>query len=170
MVRLKLTKESLDFEDYSNFRPIANLKFMSEIIDHERAAGVQIQNHVNDNDVDELLQSGYKRLHSTETALLKVQNNILSAIDDNKSVALLLLDMCSAFDTVDDELLLERLCKCFGFRGQVLKWFESYLQDRKQFVVIDDIKPSDVNDLHFGVLQGSVLGTICTRCTSALWV
>lgn len=159
MVRLKPTKESLDFEDYSNFRPISNLKFMSKIIDHERAAGVQVQSLVNDNDVDELLQSVYKRLHSTETALLKVQNNILSAIDDNKSFALLLLDISSAFDTVDDELLLERLCKCFGFRGKVLKWFESYLQDRKQFVVIDDIK-SDVNDLHFGVLQGSVLGRI----------
>ena len=67
--------------------------------------------------------------------------------------------MSSAFDTVNDKLLLERLCKCFGFSGQVLKWFESYLQDRKQFVVIDEIK-SDVKDLHFGFLQGSVLGPI----------
>ena len=96
-----------------------------------------MKNYVSHNDQDELLQSAYKRLNKTETALVKVQNDILGAIDDNKCVALLLLDMFSAFDTVDLKLLLDRLCNRFGFRGQVLKLFESYLQDRKQFVVID---------------------------------
>ena len=81
--------------------------------------------------------------------------------------------MSSAFDIVDDKLLLERLCKCFGFRGQVLKWFESYLQDRKQFVVSDDIK-SDVKDLYFGFLQGfacvqtSPISFCCTRATKEI--
>ena len=101
----------------------------------------------------------YKHLYSTETALLKVQNDILCVIDDNKCVALLLLDMSSAFDTVDPRLLLDRLCNRFGFRGKVLKWFESYLHNRKQFVMIDGVK-SDVKDLQFGVPQGSVLGPI----------
>ena len=55
------------------------------------------------------------------------------------------------------DFLLDRLCNRFGFRGQVLKWFESYLHNRKQFVMIDGVK-SDVKDLKFGVLQGSVLG------------
>ena len=166
MVRPKLKKESLDFEEYSNFRPISNLTFVSKII--ERAVGVQVRNHVIDNDLDELLQSAYKRLHSTETALLKVQNDILRAIDDNKCVALLLLDMSSAFDTVDHKFLLERLSNRFGFKGQVLKWFESYLQDRKQFVMIDGVK-SVVKDLHFGVPQGSVLGPIlCSLYISPL--
>ena len=58
MVRPKLKKESLDFEEYSNFRPISNLTFVSKII--ERAVGVQVRNHVVDNDLDELLQSAYK--------------------------------------------------------------------------------------------------------------
>ena len=157
MVRPKLKKESLDFEEYSNFRPISNLKFVSKII--EKAVAVQVKNYITDNDLDESLQSAYKHLHNTETALLKVQNDILCAIDDNKCVALLLLDMSSAFDTVDHRLLLDRLCNRFGFRGQVLKWFESYLHNRMQFVMIDGAK-SDVKDLQFGVPQGSVLGPI----------
>ena len=123
MVRPKLKKESLDFEEYSNFWPISNLKFVSKII--ERAVAVQGKNYITDNDLDESLQSAYKHLHSTETALLKVQNDTLCTIDGNKGVALLLLDMSSAFDTVCHRLLLDRLCSRFGFRGQVLKWFES---------------------------------------------
>ena len=67
--------------------------------------------------------------------------------------------MSSAFDTVDHRLLLDRLCNRFGFRGQVLKWFESYLLNRKQFVMIDGVK-SDVKDLQFGVPQGSFIGPI----------
>ena len=123
VVRPKLKKESLDFEEYSNFRPISNLKFVSKII--EKAVAVQVKNYITDNDLDESLQSAYTHLHSTETALLKVQNDILCTIDDNKCVALLLLDMSSAFDTVDHRLLLDRLCNRFGLRGQVLKRFES---------------------------------------------
>ena len=102
MVRPKLKKESLNFEEYSNFRPISNLKFVSKII--EKAVAVQVKNYITDNDLDESLQSAYTHLHSTETALLKVQNDILCTIDDNKCVALLLLDMSSAFDTVDHRL------------------------------------------------------------------
>ena len=157
MVRQKLKKESLDFEQYSNFAPISNLKFVSKII--ERAVAAQVKDYITDNDLDESLQSAYKRLHSTETALLIVQNDILCTIDDNKCVALLLLDMSSTFDTVDHGLLLDRLCNRFGFKGQVLKWFESYLHNRKQFVMIDGVK-SDVKNLQFRFSQGSVLGPI----------
>ena len=87
VVRPKLKKKSLDFEEYWNFRPI-NLKVVSKII--ERAVAVQGKNYITDNDLDESLQSAYKHLQSAETALLKVQKYILCtcAIDDNKCVAL----------------------------------------------------------------------------------
>ena len=110
----------------------------------------------------------YKHLYSTGTASLKVQNDILCVIDDNKCVALLLLDMSSAFDTADHRLLLDRLCNRFGFRGQVLKWFESYLHNRKQFLMIGGVK-SDVKDLQFGVPQGSVHGPILFSLYISLW-
>ena len=100
----------------------------------------------------------YMRSHKP-TSLLKVQNDILVAIDNRKCVVLLLLDMSAAFHTVDHELLLQRMFKRFGIDGQVLKWFQSYLQNRTQSVVIDGVK-SISKDLRCGVPQGSVLGPI----------
>ena len=157
MIKPKLKKDNLDPEDYPNFRPISNLKVVSKII--EKAASCQLGDYLRDNDLEESFQSAYKRFHSTETALLKVQNDILFEIDNQKCVVLLLLDMSAAFDTVDHELLLERMSKRYGVKGNALKWFRSYLQDRKQFVMIDGIK-SKVKDLRYGVPQGSVLGPI----------
>ena len=123
MVKPKLKKESLDCEEYPDFRPISNFRFVSKIT--EKAVACQLMNHLTDNNLDEPLQSAYKRFNSTETALLKVQNDILTAIDNKKCVALLLLDMSAAFDTVDHELLLERMSRRFGIKEQVLKWFLS---------------------------------------------
>ena len=133
MIKPKLKKDNLDPEDYPNFRPISNLKAVSKII--EKAASCQLGDYLRDNDLEESFQSAYKRFHSTETALLKVQNDILFEIDNQKCVVLLLLDMSAAFDTVDHD---------HGVKGNALKWFRSYLQDRKQFVMIDGIK-SKVN-------------------------
>ena len=112
-----------------------------------------------DNNLEEPFQSPYKRYHSTETALLKVQNDILMAIDPKKCVALLLLDTYAAFDTVDHEILFERMSKRFEIKDQVLQWFQSYLQNRTQTVTIDSVK-SISKDLNWGVPQGSVLGPV----------
>ena len=106
-----------------------------------------------------LFSQPYKCFHSTETALLKVQNDILREKDNQKCVVLLLLDMSAAFDTVDHELLVERMSKRHGVKGNALKWFRSYIQDRKQFVMIDGIK-SKVKELRYSVPQASVLGPI----------
>ena len=106
-----------------------------------------------------MYQSAFKVLHSTETALLKVQNDILRAVDDNKSVILLLLDLSAAFDTVDHLILLSRLSHRFGIKGNALAWFDSYLKSRKQFVQIEDCQSSQ-RCLAHGVPQGSVLGPL----------
>ena len=91
--------------------------------------------------------------------VLKVQNDILRAVDDNKSVILLLLDLSSAFDTVDHLILLSRLSHRFGIKGNALAWFDSYLKSRKQFVQIEDCQSSQ-RCLAHGVPQGSVLGPL----------
>ena len=62
----------------------------------------------------------YKCFHSTETALLEVQNDILCEIDSQKCVVLLLLDMSAAFDTVDHELLLERMVPILYLRSEAV--------------------------------------------------
>ena len=84
--------------------------------------------------LDVMYQSAFKVLHSTETALLKVQNDILRAVDDKKSVILLLLDLSAAFDTVDHLILLSRLSNRFVIKGNALAWFDSYLKSRKQYL------------------------------------
>ena len=78
--------------------------------------------------------------HSTEIALVRVQNDILYVIDSNYSVIPLLLDLSAAFDTVYHSILLERLSDRFGVNGTVLTWFESYLKSRKYYVQVERSK------------------------------
>ncbi len=77
----------------------------------------------------------HRKHHSTESALLRVLNDILLSIDTGNSVVLLLLDLSAAFDTVDHSILISRLEHCVGIGGSVLQWFKSYLNNRtSQFV------------------------------------
>lgn len=161
-----LKKQSLDPEVLNNYRPVSNLPFVSKVL--EKVVASQISSYLDTHGLNEIFQSAYKRHHSTETALLRVQNDILKAIDNNCSVILLMLDLSAAFDTVDHAILLHRLQSHFGITGNALKWFESYLSERHQCVYINGTK-SSWHDLLFGVPQGSVLGPILfTLYTSPL--
>ena len=157
MIKPKLKKEPVNHEEYANFRPISNLKYISKMI--EKAISYQLTNYLRDNDPEESLQSAYKTFHSTETALVKVHNDIVSAIDSQSYVILLLLDLSAAFDTVDHKILLQRVSSCFGINGKTLCWFKSYLENRKQVVNLKGAT-SCSKDLRCGVPQGSVLGLI----------
>ena len=101
-------------------------------------------------------QSAYRRGHSTETAVTKVQNDLLTAAVGQIS-ALCLLDLTAAFDTVDHELLLLRLEHQFGLRGVALQWFQCYLFGRT-FQVMHDGRLSAIVHVLCSVPQGSVLG------------
>ena len=105
------------------------------------------------------MQSAYKEFHSTETALVKVFNDISIDIDRNRAIILLLLDLSTAFDTVDHSIPLNRLAHRFGLRGSALAWFRSYLSDRSHFVCIRGVR-SATRSLSCGVPQGSELGPI----------
>ena len=80
--------------------------------------------------------SAYRRFRSTETAMVRVLNDILLTIDSRQEAVLVLLDMSSAFDTIDHSLLLQRLRDRYGVGGTALSWFESYLTDRTQSVTV----------------------------------
>ena len=92
-----LKKPSLDFEIFTNFRPISGLTFISKAT--EKVVASQLIDYLARNDLHELYQSAYKLHHSTETALLRLQNDILRMVDNGSSVILLLLDLSAAFDT-----------------------------------------------------------------------
>ena len=99
-----MKKSDADFEQFKNFRPISNLKVVSTLV--EKAVAIQLTDHVISQLLDETFQSAYKNFHSTEKALVRVQNDMLCAIDNNESVILILLDLSATFDTVDHLILL----------------------------------------------------------------
>ena len=152
-----LKRANLIPEMLKNFRPVSNLAYVSKVI--ERVVAKRIISHMDTNLLHEILQSSYKQYHSCETALLKVHNDILQAIDHKKCVLLVLLDLSAAFDTVDHKKLLHTLAERIGLCGTALKWFVNYLSDRVQSVIIDGIE-SELWNILFGVPQGSVLGPI----------
>ena len=100
-----LKKALLDCDILNNFRPVSNLKFLSKIV--EKVVAVRFTEHLLKNHLHELMQSAYKTNHSVETALLRVLNDILRALDQNQSILRILLDLSAAFDTVDHHVLLE---------------------------------------------------------------
>ena len=152
-----LKKSNLDPLEYMNFRPISNLPFLSKVI--EKVIAAQLTSYVEDNNLCELFQSAYRRNHSTETALIRVHNDIAMAIDKGHSVILVLLDLSAAFDTVDHCKLLLRLNTRFGICDKALEWFRSYLSGRTQFVKVNN-GISFSHSISQGVPQGSVLGPI----------
>uniref|UniRef100_A0A8C6LN66 Reverse transcriptase domain-containing protein n=1 Tax=Nothobranchius furzeri TaxID=105023 RepID=A0A8C6LN66_NOTFU len=140
-----------------NYRPISNLPFLSKVL--EKIVAIQVFEYLNTNALFEEFQSGFREYHSTETALVRVTNDILMASDKNLESVLVLLDLSAAFDTVDQNVLLGRLEHVVGIKGTSLGWFKSYLSDRFHFVNVHD-KSSSYSRVTCGVPQGSVLGTI----------
>ena len=119
----------------------------------------QIRSHMDSHDLGNTFQSAYKVGHSTETALLSIKNEIHLSLSKGMPTALVLLDLSTAFDTIDHATLLSCLSARFGCAGSALKWFRSYLQDRVQSVKIGS-SLLNLFKLKFGVPQGSVLGPL----------
>ena len=89
---------------------------MSKIF--EKVVAYQLLSHLNWYNLFSGFQSAYCPGHSTETALVKVINDRLSALDEGKFLVLVLLDLSSAFDTVDHDILLHRLHHVFGIQDR----------------------------------------------------
>jgi len=152
-----LKKPGLDRSAPANYRPISNLSTVSKVI--ERLALARLKPHVYSSSNFNPLQSAYRPGHSTETALLHILNSLYEAIDSKKLTVLIGLDLSAAFDTVDYDILVERLRSDFGINNMVLKWIESYLMNRKQYVKLGR-HCSETTVCSAGVPQGSVLGPI----------
>ena len=96
----------------------------------EKRVLAQVFFNLNSQNLISNYQSAYRLGHSTETAPLKVSNDLLTAMDTGKASVFTLLDLSAAFDTVDHDILLHRLEHTFGFQGTPLAWFRSYLSGR----------------------------------------
>ena len=127
-------KPSLDRNIFKNYRPVSNLSFISKLI--EKVVAKQLNEFISHEGLLNVKQSAYKSSHSTETALLKIQNDIALSVDSGKAVALKLLDLSVAFHTIDHSLLHDCLRGWFGLDGTVLLWIKLYLSNCKQKIKI----------------------------------
>ena len=119
-----LKKPGLDPTQLNNLRPVGNLDFISKLT--ERAVFDEIHSHMSRLALYPTSKSAYRKGHSTETALLKVQNDILMNMNCKHVTLLVLLDLSAAFVT-DHKILLARLKSSIGINGTALNWFTSYL-------------------------------------------
>jgi hypothetical protein len=152
-----LKKPGLNRANPCNFRPISNLNTISKVM--ERLVMLRLRPHLQSSSNFNPLQSAYRVGYSTETAVLKMLDSFYSAVDDKKLTTLISLDISAAFDTISHATLLKRLEVEFGVEGKALRWLQSYLTDRCQFVKLGRHCSKTVTCCS-GVPQGSVLGPL----------
>ena len=157
VVQPLLKKPNLDPSIHNHYRPISKLPFISKLL--EKVVADQLTSHMSQHNISDKFQSGFRKHHSTESALLRVSNDIMMSSDCGECSVLVLLDLSAAFDTVSHSILLERLREWVGLSGTALDWFNSYLSERTFSVAVGPFK-SDTAPLSCGVPQGSVLGPL----------
>ena len=100
-----LKSPKLDPNELKNYRPVSNLCHISKLL--ERVVARRLNNHMITNGLHEPLQLAYKAGHSTETALLRVHNDVFTHMNNQSVTVLVLLDLSAAFDTIDQVYLIE---------------------------------------------------------------
>lgn len=151
-----------------DLRPISILPCISKIL--EKAVSHQLTEFLEVNEILPELQSGFRNGRSTATALLDVTDNILGAQDNGMVTVLVLLDFSRAFDALNITLLLSKL-SYYGFDVGAVKWFDSYLNGRRQHVKLTRKDGTSIfskeSSVERGVPQGSILGPILFSLYSA---
>ena len=125
-----------------------------------------LHKHLEDHNLYPVLQSAYRWQHSTESALLRVVDDILHNMNRQHVTILVLLDLSSAFNTVDHDITIRPLEMSFGITGTALQWLRSYLSGHSQHVIVNG-EQSESLDLPFGVPQGSCLGPLLFTLNSS---
>ena len=141
----------------ANYRPVSNILFISKMV--EKYALKHFIQHCNNQDLIPDYQIAYRSRYSTETALVKITNDILWSFEKQHASALIVMNLSTALDTVDCQILLDILENGFGITETALSWFWTYLQPRfsKECISKSYSKPWD---LAFSVPQGSCAGPI----------
>lgn len=142
--------------NFNDLRPISLLPLLSKAL--ERIVFNQVNQHLSDNQLTDVLQSGFKKGCSTTTAMVKIIDDISKAIDHNQSSILCLLDLSKAFDSINLDVMLARLHQ-LNFNPSALNWFKTYLMDRKQVLEIQQ-NQSQPNLIKSGIPQGAILGPL----------
>ena len=143
-------------EDTNNYRPISVLPVLSKLL--EKHIHDTLMFYLTSNNLLHSTQSGFRPNHSCETALLRMINKWLEAINNDQMIGMVMVDFRKAFDLVDHTLLLKKL-KYYQISDETIKWFSSYLLERKQKVFVNNTF-SESENITSGVPQGSILGPL----------
>ena len=139
----------------SNLRPVSLLLVQSKII--EKVVYYKIFKYLKNYDLLCKEQGGFREGHSTVSTASFFINEIYKALNVKEYTIVAYLDIKKAFDTVNHEILLKK-CQKLGIHGNLLKWLENYLSNRKQTTANN--VTSDTGDIVCGVPQGSILGPL----------
>ena len=150
-----LKKPSLDKYELKNYRSVSHLHLISKVI--EKLVAKRLEEHMSEYSMYDPMQSAYKLVHSTESAIVKINYDILSSLDAGKCTVLVSLDLSEAFDAVNHNVPLNRLQYMYGITGTAFKWFQSYIEQRNNQVCVRD-SLSQRRPVASGVPQGSVFG------------
>ena len=149
-------KPSLDTSVLSNYIPFSQLSTISKVI--ERVVSTQLTSYLVSNSIYDKFQSANLPLRGTATALTKIINYIATSIDYNSPIYLILIDLSSAFETVNHDIISSRL-NSIVIHGQVHNWLMSFVPNRSYSIIINkSISPQFT--LPHGVPRGSVIGPI----------
>ena len=143
-------------DELNNYRPISLLSIFDKIM--EKIMHRQLYDFFENNQVLFKNQFGFRKGCSTAHSLIEITEKIKESIDSGKFGCGIFIDLKKAFDTVNHDILLRKL-EHYGVRGPILKWFESYLTGRKQYVFYNGAT-SEIKNITCGVPQGSVLGPL----------
>ena len=145
-----------DAQICSNYRPISSLPYLSKVM--ERCMANRIISFFNKHSLFSNKQFGFLSNRSTQDALFDFCENVYDALNAKKHNISILIDLKSAFDTVNHSILLKKL-ELYGIRGHGLNWIKSYLSDREFFVGLNNVC-STKHTVNIGIPQGSILGPI----------
>ena len=148
--------KSGDITLFSNYRPVSVLPLFSKIL--ERLMYARLLSFINNSKLLYKFQFGFREGHSPELALIYLIDKISNSLENGEYVLGVFLDCSKAFNTVNHEILFEKL-EMYGVRGIALNWFKSYLKNRYQYVVYNGER-SDKKRITCGVPQGSILGPL----------
>jgi hypothetical protein len=141
---------------FSNYRPISILPSFSKI--YEKVVACRLLKFFESGNILVQNQYGFRKNHSTYMAAIEMLDKISAAIDNGEHPIGIFIDLSKAFDTINHSILLDKL-EYYGIRGFALRWFESYLQSRQQYVFFDGAS-SVLCHVNCGVPQGSILGPL----------
>ena len=124
----------------------------------EKTVYTQLSHYLTENMLLDIRQNAFRKLHSTETTVLSLFDDLYNSLDTGQPIQLILLDLSSAFDTLRHDILLERL-RNIGIQDITMEWFSNFIKDRNYSIKIRN-NYSKSYTIDHGVPQGSILSLI----------